>query len=136
MSTSENKVWTKEEQKAHRAELCAALRSGKYKQSAGALHTTDGGFCCLGVAEDLRGVEWREDVFELSGIFVFGEGEAIHTAGLSRDGMAYYGFAKPLGQYKPDNGNETALAYKNDSGVSFEEIATIIENEPEALFVD
>lgn len=31
----------------------AALRGGKYKQGYGALHTSDGAFCCLGVLCDL-----------------------------------------------------------------------------------
>jgi hypothetical protein len=36
-----------------------ALRSGKYRQTAGVLNNNDGGFCCLGVAYDITGTGWR-----------------------------------------------------------------------------
>jgi hypothetical protein len=39
----------------------AALRSGKYKQATDVLKSTSGGFCCLGVACDINGVEWETD---------------------------------------------------------------------------
>ncbi len=39
-------------QKKNRAKLVAALRSGKYEQDNGYLHT-DKGFCCQGVACDI-----------------------------------------------------------------------------------
>jgi hypothetical protein len=42
-----------------RARLLEALRSGRYDQARGALRITDG-YCCLGVAEDVRGATWRE----------------------------------------------------------------------------
>lgn len=42
---------------AHRAAWLTALRSGDYPQAQGALRV-DGGYCCLGVAEDVRGATW------------------------------------------------------------------------------
>lgn len=48
--------YTKEEILQHRAEWVAALRSGKYKQTIGNLRDTRG-FCCLGVACDIAGLE-------------------------------------------------------------------------------
>lgn len=44
---------------ANRAAWVAALRSGTYAQSRGRLRTRDDGYCCLGVAETVRGAEWR-----------------------------------------------------------------------------
>jgi hypothetical protein len=46
------------EQKAFRQRWAEALQSGKYTQTAGALHN-EKGFCCLGVACDLLGVKWE-----------------------------------------------------------------------------
>jgi hypothetical protein len=46
------KIWTPEEQKANRAKLSAALRSGEYTQAELRLKTPTG-YCCLGVACDL-----------------------------------------------------------------------------------
>jgi len=42
---------------AHRAAWLTALRSGDYAQARGALRIGSG-FCCLGVAEDVRGATW------------------------------------------------------------------------------
>lgn len=42
------------------AEWVAALRSGKYKQAKKKLHNSrTGGFCCLGVACDLAGIDLK-----------------------------------------------------------------------------
>lgn len=51
--------YTVEEQSAHRAEFVKALRSGKYEQGKGRLRTKDDKFCCLGVACDVMGTEWK-----------------------------------------------------------------------------
>lgn len=49
-----------DESRAHRAAWLVALRSGRYQQARGALRIDDG-YCCLGVAEDVRGADrWRE----------------------------------------------------------------------------
>lgn len=45
---------------AHRAAWVAALESGRYRQGRCVLRATDDGFCCLGVAEDVRGATWRD----------------------------------------------------------------------------
>lgn len=42
---------------ARRAQLVEALRSGRYAQATEALRTVTG-YCCLGVAEDVRGTTW------------------------------------------------------------------------------
>ena len=44
---------------ANRAAWLVALRSGGYAQGVGRLRTRDDGYCCLGVAETIRGAEWR-----------------------------------------------------------------------------
>ena len=56
-------TYTADEVAAHRAAWFAALRSGDYRQARGALRVDaeDGTprYCCLGVAEDVRGATWR-----------------------------------------------------------------------------
>lgn len=42
-----------------RAQWLDALRSGDYRQATGALRIRDG-YCCLGVAEDVRGATWTD----------------------------------------------------------------------------
>lgn len=43
------------------AQWLEALRSGKYKQAKNTLKSADGGFCCLGVLCDAKGVPARID---------------------------------------------------------------------------
>lgn len=101
----------------------AALRSGEYKQTAGALHDQHG-YCCLGVLcevadlsdpvtltdandYDPNMVPWRS----LAMTDEFEEGRLlVHQAGLTDD-------------------EASALATLNDQGVSFDEIADEIESE-------
>jgi len=99
----------------------AALRSGQYEQGKHCLKTADGKFCCLGVAIEVaqaNGVV-RKGVPEVN--YLRGEFEAVRV---------WLGLANHEGNYRTG-----ALAEQNDRGVTFTEIADIIESEPEGLFV-
>lgn len=139
------KNWTKEEQKAHRAELVAALRSGKYKQGRGHLRGDDG-FCCLGVACDVSKLgEWAQPDYGPGALvphwlYATKSGEE-GAAALPSDVADYYGFRRTDGslgngsRYRIKHIPFRALTTANDSGaVSFEQIADVIESEPEGMF--
>lgn len=98
-----------------------ALRSGHYKQGCARLHY-DSQFCCLGVLVDLylqeKGLEWGPGDEAAYGLSFCGEYAVLphivqEWAGLSDE--------NPMVEGMP-------LAIHNDEGASFEEIATIIEN--------
>ena len=116
----------------------AALRSGEFKQGKDRLRTDDR-FCCLGVACELAARE---------GIIDKGKGERMDS-GLTRYQYGsyelYYGEGKYqylprlvcdwLGLNTSEGGyNQTSLTVLNDEGATFEEIAAVIESEPEGLF--
>ena len=103
----------------------AALRSGEYQQTGGALRY-DGGYCCLGVACDLyrkhKGLQWVGDSFlgeELTLPLVVQEWLGLNT----RDGV-----------YTIGGDSAFALDRNNDTGQTFLDIAAIIESEPDGLF--
>ena len=105
-----------------------ALRSGEYAQTQNTLR--DGkGFCCLGVACDLYGLAtqtpWQKDI---GGFSFDGEDDQLPDR-VSR----WLGLNDTSGAYGEDGGI-SALSYENDSGMSFEDIASLIESEPEGLF--
>lgn len=83
-----------------------ALRSGKYKQGAGYLRTPGDTFCCLGVLADVIDPEGWSGI-ELS---------------VWRDSACFLPPSDPLELRVQDK-----LTKMNDSGKSFEDIATYIE---------
>ena len=100
----------------------AALRSDEYEQSKGRLRRVDG-FCCLGVACELA---VREGIIaEYSGVHggLTFYPEVMIALNLTTDAGGY-------GAY------DSALATDNDRGLTFAEIADIIESEPEGLFTE
>lgn len=125
--------WTKEEQAAHRAELVAALRSGKYKQATNRLVNVDDddtavGHCCLGVACDLAAIAGvipprSEDKYD----------DAF--AVLPEPVQEWLGFNGDTGTLKesvPEVVTEydspaASLAELNDNGWGFDKIADLIE---------
>lgn len=118
--------YTAEEQKEHRKLWVKALRSGKYEQTQGRLRT-ETGFCCLGVACDISNISsWRK--FESSPL--------NHTY-LGNDGVLPIEVREWLGInfkgafYDQNKMKFASLANMNDMGSSFEEIADIIESDPE-----
>lgn len=102
-----------------------ALRSGEYKQTIGVLKDEldeDGtSFCCLGVLCDIHSkqsndCEWGEmDDYE-------GESSALPDMVQKWSGVITHS-----GFYYDEAGLQQNLAHKNDAGMSFIEIADIIE---------
>jgi len=112
-----------------------ALRSGRFSQTQGRLLLWDNAqsFCCLGVACEL----YREEVGSLDWLGT----EKPHVFQiLGEEGilplvvMEWLGLNTPKGEFGIDTFN--TLIWENDEGTSFEEIANIIESEPEGLFVE
>lgn len=123
---------TKKEQKVNRKILADALRSGKYKQGKGCLHSGRS-FCCLGVAMDI----FSEEPWKLSNYVYVKEGV---THWLSPSVTDKLGFPNDVGYFTSEptmkylntdvmlEANVDSLANLNDSGHSFEQIADVIEN--------
>jgi len=121
----------------------AALRSGNYAQTRGALRRTDG-FCCLGVLCDVRkdtvrGI-WQIDPNNVSQYaFLPFNRSFAETAfvGLPPEAIIHadcYNGIKPsdLQELFPEKdlcgfGNVISLVKLNDVGFTFEEIALVIE---------
>ena len=116
-------TYTKEEQKKHREELVTALRSGDYNQAKRTLRSVSS-FCCLGVACDISGLAEWDDIKYL--------GEDLT---LPLQVMDYYGFINNKGCYDKNPHNYESLSKLNDDGSSFKSIATLIESEPEGMFI-
>lgn len=116
----------------------AALRSGKYKQGKGELRTKEDSYCCLGVACDLyqkahpetqrwikeEWVQGQQWLFEgKSGLLPASVKEWL---GLRTDEGAFYDGTPYL--------SHKTLTGANDTGDTFEQIADLIESEPDGLF--
>jgi hypothetical protein len=117
--------------------LIDALRSGEYKQARRQLRNGDS-FCCLGVACDLYlkhagdvHAKWADDEAFISSI-------GISSGSLPTAVCRWYGFAdynpniprQLVGKY--DDGSDKyaiSLAEANDEGMTFAQIADIIEKE-------
>jgi hypothetical protein len=98
----------------------AALRSGRYQQTREALRTEQG-FCCLGVACDVHDPRgWHEQDGNWSHRGVFGE--------LARQLADDYLLETADGRYGPRLEGDTLTA-DNDQGMTFAEIADVIEAE-------
>ena len=130
-------------QKELRAQLVAALRSGKHKQGRNRLTSIDKKGrefdCCLGVACKVLGAKSK-----IVALDSFADGETLPGGGeiakqreyaggeagvLPKHVMKAFGFKTRDGSYP--GGDLTVL---NDSGTSLRKIARIIEQEPEGLF--
>jgi hypothetical protein len=113
-----------------------ALRSGKYTQGKGCLHNTDG-FCCLGVAAK----EFLTDDVVVAEVT---DKYDIDYASWSYDTepeMAPDYVMKALGLYDNNGSSKTnddlmMLTHLNDDDSTFEQIADIIEANPEHYFRD
>lgn len=109
-----------------------ALRSGKYKQAVGVLESTSGGFCCLGVAckvAEEHGVEVIYD--EYKGIKTVAGASLTSQSSVKK----WLGIGDGHG-FPTTNSNLLPLAVLNDGGTTFEEIADIIEANPESYFYE
>ena len=139
--------YTPEQQKEHRRLWVQALRSGKYAQYLGYLHT-NGGFCCLGVACDISGLgEWYK-LYDRSCFshYKISEGYQYHTK-LPIEVRNWLGLNSGEGIFSFDGMPEElkseswirclcfdipiSLGSLNDRGVDFDRIATVIETAEE-----
>ncbi len=110
--------------KANRKLWIDALRSGKHKQTTGRLIDADGAMCCLGVLCVVAGMKPTNRSFD--GTAEYAPGTAMNFIGLEHDTGLFY-----------DDGDETKmLSALNDNGATFNEIADIIESEPNGLFLE
>ena len=95
-----------------------ALRSGEYEQTTNYLKN-DGAFCCLGILCDIHSKEtkhrWRQEHYftEMRGL----PHQVLKWAGLPDDRYVCY------------KGKHGQLGNANDMGLSFKQIANIIENQ-------
>lgn len=121
-----------------KAKWLEALRSGEYQQGRERLGSASGSYCCLGVLCDLA---VKEGVARWDDSVVTDEHVAIDAAGRRAWAELPLGVAEwadirdsagdPDGNPWVDDpahdGERNTLASLNDSGVSFREIADIIE---------
>ena len=114
------------EWKANRAKWVAALRDPSRKQVAGRLgHQSTGGQCCLGVLAEVAGCTHEQRRSD-NGDHVW-DGCVDVAPGRA---MGFVGLHDEVGSY-----GKTTLAVNNDEcGMSFAQIADVIESEPPGLF--
>jgi hypothetical protein len=129
-----------------KAKWVAALRSGEYAQTRGYLHRARSGYCCLGV---LCEIAVAEGVIE-KGDYPYADDDEVHygpegegsTTGLPDEVQVWAQIEgeDPLvrrPEYARVNeylvgtgrGGETTLAALNDQGISFAQIADVIEEQ-------
>jgi hypothetical protein len=114
--------------------LIETLRSGKYEQGEGVLRSDGNKFCCLGVAEDIRGCKWTDkaDARTSTGYLCFEVLPDKNTFALSLEGMQFYGFTDSEGAFVYNEEIEniievvSSLAALNDDGYEFGVIADVI----------
>jgi hypothetical protein len=108
--------------------LVEALRSGRYTQTQGVLRDGDA-FCCLGVACDISGLgRWRGMGASNSYGYVTAATNAEHTGILPiavRDWLGWENTAPSI--QVPDQPGRIKLDHLNDVGLTFEQIADLIE---------
>lgn len=121
--------------------LIARLRSGNIKQVTGVLGYPDGGRCCLGVTCDI-GIEYgvippaSVITDALSDPFVDPLVYGGRTKDLPEAVQTFFGFSTRVGNYTDSDGVDQNLARDNDKrGLTFAQIADIIESRPDGLFV-
>ena len=114
-------------------EWIIALRSGDYKQGKSVLQSEHGTFCCLGVICDIlqkKGVvQMTPDALNRKSYKL--KIEVIGDDAILSDGIAQYlGIdSDPIVHYFDMKWELSGLAALNDTGVSFAEIATLIEEQ-------
>jgi hypothetical protein len=111
-----------------------ALRSGGYTQGEGKLHSTDG-FCCLGVAAK----EFLTDDVVVTEVILKSDEYYTMWSYDTEDEMAPDHVIKALRLYDKNGSSmkgddSPMLTYLNDNGSTFEQIADIIEANPENYF--
>lgn len=133
---------TPQNQATNRKKWIAALRSGAYAQTKGRLRNADG-FCCLGVACDLLMPEaWAPGETEDGQVkwwYHAPSPEATSYISLPEPVREMLGLAGSVGNAaKPlvdDSSVIFSLIGANDAGLSFFEIAQILEDHEQDLVV-
>ena len=127
-------TYTKQEQKKHRQIWIEALRSGDYKQTQKRLKEDDG-YCCLGVACDISGLgQWTNRCYD--GGYKYSKRDYwSEVSYLPEEVMQYFGLTMKDGYARDKNGVGFTLLAMNDNNMSFDQIADIIESEPEGLLI-
>lgn len=119
------------QKKELRRRLVAALRSGQYHQGRGWLKQGEGDdarYCCLGVAcEVALGCGAVDDPDHV-------RQELRDNAALPPSVRAAFGFRTRYGHFGRRVSGHYSLAGMNDSGVSFNRIAAVIESPPLGLY--
>lgn len=139
-------VIDRETQDNWRAKWIKALRSGEYKQTTGALRDNEG-FCCLGVLCDITKDEvggwWEGNGEGKTAVFKMPVHDSafkmpVHdSAGLNTFlGILPHPVRELVGltTYAGTYGENQSLAFLNDLGKGFDEIADIIEEGKGTLF--
>ena len=116
---------------ARLAEFLTALRSEDYQQATGQLRAPDDGYCCLGLACEISGIsEWESQDSRDTPYLYLGNDQVLPP-----EVQTYYGFNDPKGTYLVRGTlSERSLMNFNDNGVSFKEIANVIEQNQSELF--
>ena len=114
----------------------AALRSGEYEQGRKALRSIDDKFCCLGVACELSREELDLDLYYTRPDPDGNPTEVLYDGShgaLPKKTMKWLGLNFPVGSFciGPEGHN---LACLNDDGMTFDQIADVIEYGPNGLF--
>ena len=111
----------------------AALRSGKYKQATNRLFTEEG-YCCLGVMCVLEGKEFvkgvKEECQNPNDYYI--KGTSFDRVSPDEIAIEMYGLRSNIGSSADINGY--ALTTLNDNGSTFEEIADLLEKNPDEYF--
>jgi len=119
---------------ARRKEWVAALRSGRYPQTSNALRDVDG-YCCLGVACEISGLGSWNSYESSSFVFVpHDDADGAQMAIMPPAVMEYYGVDDgrvPVSYPRRYSGyvDGYVLSDMNDLGMTFAQIADIIERE-------
>lgn len=123
----------------------AALKSGQYQQGQGKLRGWDDTYCCLGVLVDLIiDRNWIPIVVYAPDVgnshrdrYLYEYGQSIQGNYVPMSVADYIGMRDNNGRYGGwdyTSGGPQYLAEHNDRGMSFEEIAQIIEDHQTELF--
>jgi len=112
-----------------------ALRSENYTQGQSMLLTLGGEHCCLGVLCDVIGMKPRLKRIRVTNgdmMYYFGN----HCDFTPYKAMQSVGLRSSDGSWEPDDEEDQtpSLSHINDNGFSFNDIADIIESEPDGMF--
>jgi len=127
-------MYTADEQAKHRKQWVDALRSGKYEQGKYRLRK-DAQFCCLGVACDISGLgAWVVDTDKIPDakgqetLYSYRISTFAEASQLSAEMASWLGVRHTDVKLHSQK-NVPSLVYANDTGLSFNEIADIIERD-------